>query len=59
MREPVRYVPVHILEKALRFGKRGKNLKGKSDRTLKKHEIKITKQDSIKIKKHMEIKNII
>ncbi|MEH2920422.1 hypothetical protein ACFFL1_07565 [Samsonia erythrinae] len=56
MREPARYVPVHILEKAIRFGKRGKDLKGKSDRILKKYEIKITKTRFNKDKKAYENK---
>lgn len=38
-----RYVPVHILEKAIRFGKRGSDAKAVVDKGLKRYEIKITK----------------
>lgn len=41
MRDPGRYVPVYILEKAIRYGKRSKDIKGKSDMILKKYDVKI------------------
>lgn len=41
MSEPSRYIPVYILEKAVRYGKRMPDVKGNSGRILKKHEIRI------------------
>lgn len=41
MREPGRYIPVYILEKAIRYGKRSKDIEGKSGMILKKYDIKI------------------
>jgi len=41
MSESGRYVPVYILEKAIRYGKRLPDLKGNSGRILKRYEIKI------------------
>lgn len=41
MSEAGRYVPVYILEKAIRYGKRLPDIKGNSVRILKRYEIKI------------------
>lgn len=38
-----RYVPVSLLEKAIRFGKRGRDFKAVIDKGFKRYEIKITK----------------
>ncbi|WP_187649559.1 hypothetical protein, partial [Xenorhabdus indica] len=43
MREPGRYVPVHILEKAIRYGKRMPDSIGKSSVKLQRYEIKMYK----------------
>jgi len=41
MMEAGRYVPLAILERAIRYGKRSLDVVGKSGKTLQKYEIKI------------------